>query len=117
MSEERTSTAVSFRTPPRILIPKLVRSRDAWKAKATRRKQQRKALLIRVRDLSASRLRHRQRADRLARELEQVRLQLRHTQQQLQQLRLQQQARPVGVACSTAPPAGDSPGTPKKTRP
>ena len=55
----------SFRTPPRILIPKLVKSRDAWKAKATARKVQRKALEIRVRDLEVSRERHRQRADQL----------------------------------------------------
>ena len=56
-----------FQTPPRILIPKLVRSRDAWKAKATLRKAQRKALEIRVRDLEASREHHRQRADQLQR--------------------------------------------------
>ena len=49
------TTLAAFRTPPRILIPKLVRSRDAWKAKATTRKTQRKALEIRVRDLEASR--------------------------------------------------------------
>lgn len=55
----------AFRTPPRILIPKLVRSRDAWKAKATTRKTQRKALEIRVRDLEASRDLHRQRAEQL----------------------------------------------------
>lgn len=55
----------AFRTPPRILIPKLVRSRDAWKAKATTREAQRKALEIRVRELSASRDLHRQRAEQL----------------------------------------------------
>jgi len=55
----------AFRTPPRILIPKLVESRDAWKAKATERKAQRKALQIRVRDLEASRDQHRQRGDEL----------------------------------------------------
>ncbi len=54
-----------FRTPPRILIPKLVRSRDAWKAKAAERKAQRKALEVRVRDLEASRDRHRADADSL----------------------------------------------------
>lgn len=59
------STARLFRTPPRILIPKLVQSRDAWKAKADHRKAQRKALEIRVRDLEASRDRHRQRAEQL----------------------------------------------------
>ena len=59
------TTPTAFRTPPRILIPKLVESRDAWKAKATERKAQRKALQIRVRDLEASRDQHRQRADKL----------------------------------------------------
>lgn len=59
------TTAAAYRTPPRILIPKLVRSRDAWKAKATDRKTQRKALDIRIRDLEASRDLHRQRAERL----------------------------------------------------
>ena len=59
------TTLAAFRTPPRILIPKLVRSRDAWKAKATTRKAQRKALEIRVRDLEASRDLHRQRAEQL----------------------------------------------------
>lgn len=54
-----------FRTPARILIPKLVQSRDAWKAKADERKQQRKALEIRVRDLEASRDLHRQHAEQL----------------------------------------------------
>jgi len=59
------TAAPEFLTPPRILIPKLVRSRDAWKTKATDRKAQRKALEIRVRDLEASRDLHRQRAQRL----------------------------------------------------
>ncbi len=27
------TTLPAFRTPPRIIIPKVVRSRDAWKAK------------------------------------------------------------------------------------
>jgi hypothetical protein len=59
-----------FRTPPRILIPKLVKSRDAWKAKATARKAQRKALEIRIRDLEASRDLHRLRAEQLQRRLD-----------------------------------------------
>ena len=58
-------TTIVFQTPPRILIPKLLRSRDAWKVKATQRKAERKALQIRVRDLTASRARHRSRADEL----------------------------------------------------
>lgn len=80
-----------FLTPPRILIPKLVKSRDAWKAKATQRKKQRKALQIRVRDLLASRLQHRERANSLRQDLEVARLQLEHAQQQLDQLKRQLQ--------------------------
>jgi len=66
----------SFQTPPRILIPKLVKSRDAWKAKATARKVQRKALEIRVRDLEASRERHRERADQLQQQVDHLEHQL-----------------------------------------
>ena len=70
------STATPFKTPPRILIPKLVRSRDAWKAKANARKAQRKTLEIRVRDLQASRELHRQRAEQLLLQNQQLQLQL-----------------------------------------
>jgi len=70
------TTTSPFRTPPRILIPKLVRSRDAWKAKATARKAQRKTLEIRVRDLEASRELYRQRAEQLQRRTQQLQLQL-----------------------------------------
>jgi len=66
-------TPSPFQTPPRILIPKLVKSRDAWKAKATARKAQRKALEIRVRDLEASRELHRLRAEQLQRQLDELR--------------------------------------------
>ena len=66
------TSLAAFRTPPRILIPKLVRSRDAWKAKATTRKTQRKALEIRVRDLEASRDLHRQRAEQLQQRVTQL---------------------------------------------
>lgn len=70
------TTLAAFRTPSRILIPKLVRSRDAWKAKATTRKAQRKALEIRVRDLDASRDLHRQRAEQLQQRVTQLETQL-----------------------------------------
>lgn len=65
-----------FRTPARILIPKLVRSRDAWKAKAAQRKARRKALEIRVRDLEASRDLHRQHAERLRKRVDQLEAEL-----------------------------------------
>ena len=87
-------TTLAFQTPSRILIPKLVRSRDAWKIKATQRKAERKALQIRVRDLVASRVRHRQRADQLQVELDRVRLQLDHTRQERDQLQARLDAAP-----------------------
>ena len=87
-------TTLAFQTPSRILIPKLVRSRDAWKIKATQRKAERKALQIRVRDLVASRVRHRQRADRVQVELDRVRLQLDHTRQERDQLQVRLDAAP-----------------------
>ncbi len=70
------TTPPAFRTPPRILIPELVRSRSAWKAKATTRKAQRKALEIRARDRDAPRDRHRQRADQLHERVTQLEAQL-----------------------------------------
>jgi chromosome segregation ATPase len=117
MNAERTATAVAFQTPPRILIPKLVRSRDAWKDKATRRKAQNKALQIRVRDLTASRLRHRQRADRLSQQLEQLRLQLDHTQQQLAQVRAEREALQARLVSPSSPLPGTAAAlpVPKKT--
>ena len=87
-------TTIVFQTPPRILIPKLLRSRDAWKVKATQRKAERKALQIRIRDLTASRTRHRQRADRVQLELDRVQLQLDHTQQQRDHLQARFDAAP-----------------------
>ena len=44
-----------FRTPVRILLPKLVRSRDNWKDKCQQRRTRNKALTIKIRDLTASR--------------------------------------------------------------
>ena len=70
------TTLPAFRTPPRILIPKLVRSRDAWKVKATNRKAQRKALEIRVRDLEASRDLHRRHADQLQQRITRLEVEL-----------------------------------------
>ena len=58
-----TATTPAFRTPTRILIPKLVNSRDGWKTKANERKKRLKAARIRIRDLEASRKVWRQRAE------------------------------------------------------
>jgi hypothetical protein len=81
-----TTPASDFRTPPRILIPKLVRSRDQWKAKATARKRQYRKEQIHSRDLQSSRQRWKERS--LAAE------------QQLQQL--QQQAQRTAAALAEA---------------
>jgi len=50
-----TGSSQTFRTPSRILIPKLVGSRDGWKRKANERKKKLKAARIRIRDLEMSR--------------------------------------------------------------
>ena len=55
----------SFRTPIRILLPKLLKSRDDWKAKSHHRKAQLKSATITIRDVSASRARWRQRVEQL----------------------------------------------------
>ena len=73
--------AYSFRSPPRILIPKLCRSRDAWKAKAQLRGSQLKTLQVRVHDVCLSRDSWRQRAEDAERQV----LQLQDEVQQLQQ--------------------------------
>lgn len=50
-----TELVPEFRTPVRILLPKLLKSRDNWKDKCQQRRSQNKALKIKIRDLSASR--------------------------------------------------------------
>jgi len=61
-SSAETTPASDFLTPPRILIPKLVLSRDQWKAKATARKRQYRKEKIHSRDLEHSRQRWKDRA-------------------------------------------------------
>lgn len=68
-----TTPASEFRTPPRILIPKLVISRDKWKVKATNRKHRLHKEKIRSRDLGHSRQQWKDRA--LAAELKTQELQ------------------------------------------
>ena len=74
--------ASDFRTPAHILIPKLVKGRDAWKAKANSRQQRLHAQRIHIRDLSASRLRWKNQARTAAVQLAlaQEQLQLAHAQ-------------------------------------
>ena len=73
----------TFQTPARILIPKLVASRDGWKGKAGERKRRLKAARIRIRDLEASRQRWHDRADQAERATDELRRQLEQTQQVL----------------------------------
>jgi hypothetical protein len=73
----------TFRTPARILIPKLVASRDGWKEKAGERKRRLKAARIRIRDLEASRQRWHDRADAAERNADELRQQLGQAQQAL----------------------------------
>ena len=72
----------SFRTPLRILLPKVLKSRDGWKAKSDRRKAQLKAAKIKIRDCSASRDMWRERAERLAQENRELREQLEHAERE-----------------------------------
>lgn len=83
MSEIRET----FRTPVRILMPKLLKSRAGWKAKSDRRKAQLKAAKIKIRDCSASRDRWRQRTERLEEEASQLRQRLEQAERELEQTR------------------------------
>jgi chromosome segregation ATPase len=78
-----TPETTTFRTPQRILIPKLLTSRAGWKAKAGERKRQLKAARIRSRDLETSRTRWRERATAAEQQVADLRSQLQQAQQQL----------------------------------
>lgn len=80
-------TPATFRSPPRILIPKLVKSRDNWKAKANQRNSALKKAQISNRDLSLSRNRWKQRAQDAEQQLRLVQQQLEQTQRQLEHSR------------------------------
>jgi chromosome segregation ATPase len=79
----------TFRTPLRILVPKLLKSRDGWKAKSDRRKAKLKAAKIKIRDCSASRDMWRERAERLAQENRQLRERLEHSEREQAQVHAQ----------------------------
>ena len=82
MDGPATLADTEFRTPARILIPKLLKSREGWKTKCLRRRAQIKTLNIKVRDLTASRGAWRAKYETLLAQHEQ--LQLEHTQLQHQ---------------------------------
>ena len=50
-----TEIRQQFRTPLRILLPKILKSRDDWKAKSDARKAYLKAAKVTIRDLQVSR--------------------------------------------------------------
>ena len=89
MDGTRTASSLLFRSPPRILIPKLVHSRDTWKAKAGRRKRQLKAAQIRCRDLGLSRQRWKTRALASEQRVQQLEQELAQANQQLAQAHAQ----------------------------
>ena len=78
-----TVDPAAFRTPQRILVPKLLASRAGWKRKAGERKRQLKAARIRQRDLEVGRGRWRARADAVERQATELRGQLEQAQQDL----------------------------------
>jgi len=84
-----TTPASDFRTPPRILIPKLVSSRDKWKAKATARKRLYRKEKIHSRDLAHSRQRWKDRAVAAEQKLQELQLQLQRSDADLTQARSQ----------------------------
>ena len=88
-SPAETTAANDFRTPPRILIPKLARSRDQWKAKATARKNQYRNEKIHSRDLAYSRARWKERALDAEQKLQELHEQLQHAEADLTQARSQ----------------------------
>ena len=71
-----TATLDSFRTPARILVPKLVNSRDGWKRKAAERERRLKAAAVKIRDLQDSRRLWRGRHDDAARRADDAERQL-----------------------------------------
>jgi len=71
----------------RILVPKLLKSRDGWKAKSDRRKAQLKAAKIKIRDCVASRDMWRQRTERLEEEANRLRDRLEQAERELEQTR------------------------------
>lgn len=73
----------TFRTPVRILLPKLLKGRDDWKAKSHERKAQLKSAKIKIRDVSASRDKWRERTEQLQEQNEQLQQRLERAEREL----------------------------------
>jgi chromosome segregation ATPase len=69
-----------YRTPVSILVPKLVQSRDNWKAKSDRRKHQLKLANLTIRDLTLSRDSWREKYKQLQQQNHDLQQQLEQTQ-------------------------------------
>lgn len=82
-----TEIRQAFRTPMRILVPKLLKSRDAWKAKSDHRKKKLKAAQINNRDLTLSRENWKQTARSAQSQVCQLQAELQHNQNELSQTR------------------------------
>ena len=82
-----TEIRQSFRTPLHILVPKLLASRDNWKAKSDRRKRTLKLANLKIRDLSLSRDNWRQRHEQLLHRHRQLQAQLEQLQRERDQAR------------------------------
>ena len=78
-----TFSSPTFRTPARILIPKLVKSRAGWKTKANQRKKRLKAARVRIRDLEISRESWKDRAHDAENQVAELKQQLEQSQQEL----------------------------------
>src|SRR5260370_42627890 len=86
-SATMSETREPFRAPVRIILPKLLKSRNGWKAKSDRRKAQLKAAKIKIRDCSASRDMGRQRTEQLEKETRQLRERADQAERELEQTR------------------------------
>jgi chromosome segregation ATPase len=80
-----------YRSPLPILVPKLVLSRDNWKAKSDRRKHQLKLANLKIRDLTRSR-------DSWREQTRQLQQQNRNLQQQLEQIRTERDQTQAALA-------------------
>jgi len=82
-----TEIRQTFRTPLRILVPKILKSRDDWKAKSDRRKAHLKSAQIKIRDLTLSREHWKEEARGTQEQVRQLHEQLQQSQRELAEAR------------------------------
>lgn len=90
MEDSTKKTPIKFRSPPHILIPALVESRDKWKEKAKQRNDKLKDAQDRIHELTNSRESWKQRVEdaesqllALQEQLEQTRILLEHARDEI----------------------------------